>query len=52
MRKGGMSAGLLIFTFAVGIPMMLLLEHPVVFWMIFLPLLIIGIVCLVYWLKK
>lgn len=47
-----MTAGMLILIIVVGVPIFLLMEHPVIFWLIFLPLVVIGIVKFITWLRR
>ena len=47
-----MSVGILILVFLVGVPLFLLFEHPLIFWLIFLPLAVMGIIKFITWLKK
>lgn len=42
----------LFWVFVLGIPLFLLMVHPLIFWLVFVPLVIIGIVNFVNWLKK
>ena len=44
--------GLIVLAFVIGIPVFLLLVYPLVFWLVFVPLLILGTVKFVNWLKK
>ena len=47
-----MTAGMLILIIVVGVPIFLLMEHPVISWIIFLPLVVIGIVKFITWLRR
>lgn len=44
--------GLIILAFVVGVPLFLLMEHPVIFWLIFVPICVVGIYGFIKWLKK
>lgn len=46
------NSGLIIWAFVIGIPLFLLMEHPLVFWLVFIPLVIIGVTKFITWLKK
>ena len=47
-----MTAGLLIFILLVGVPLFLLAEHPLAFWLLFLPAAILIFIKLILWLKE
>ena len=47
-----MSAGLIMFALIGGIIAYLLMEHPVIFWLIFVPIAVLGIIKFILWLKK
>ena len=52
-RKKDDGNGCLIFVIGVlGIPLFLLMEHPVIFFLVFLPLVCWGVGALVNWFKK
>ena len=36
----------------IGIPIYLFFEHPVIFWMVFVPIATISIIKIIAWLKK
>ena len=36
----------------IGIPAFLLMTHPVIFWVLFVPLVVVGIISFIAWLKK
>lgn len=44
--------GLIILALVVGTPLFLLMEHPIIFWFIFLPIVGFGIFKFIKWLKK
>ncbi len=52
MRKKKKDDNALLWVFLVGGPICLLMVHPVIFWLVFVPLLVLGIVKFVSWLKK
>lgn len=47
-----MTPGLLLLILLVGVPLFLLFEHPVIFWLLVVPIAIIGGIKFVAWLKK
>ena len=47
-----MSAGIVFLIFFVGIPLFLFFEHPLIFWLVFVPLAGLGILKLLKWFKK
>lgn len=52
-RKKDDGNGCLIFVIVVlGIPLFLLMEHPIIFFLVFLPLVCWGVGALVNWFKK
>ena len=38
--------------FVIGIPVFLLMVHPIIFWLVFVPLVVFGIILFIAWLKK
>lgn len=44
--------GLIILAFVIGVPAFLLIVYPVIFWLIFVPLVILGVIRFIKWLKK
>ena len=46
------NSGLIIFALVVGVPVFLLMEYPIIFWLIFIPLAVLGIIKFITWLKK
>ena len=51
MRKSD-GIGLIVLAFVIGVPVFLLMEHPIIFWSIFVPIVVFGIVKFITWLKK
>lgn len=52
-RKSNESNGcLMTVVIIIGIPVFLLMVHPLIFWLVFLPLAVTGIVNFIKWLKK
>lgn len=47
-----MTPGIVIAMFFVGIPLYLLMEHPFIFWLVFIPFAVFGIAYFILWLKK
>lgn len=47
-----MSAALVLFVFVVGGGLFLLYEHPVIFWFVALPIFLLIVGSLIYWIKK
>ena len=47
-----MSAGIVILIFLVGVPLFLLFEHPVIFWLVLVPIAVLSIIRFLTWLKK
>ena len=45
-------SNLIIWAFVIGVPTFLLLVYPVVFWLVFVPLVVLGIIKFINWLKK
>ena len=43
---------LIILAFVIGVPVFLLMAHPFIFWLIFVPLAVLGIIKFITWLKK
>lgn len=44
--------GIIALAFIIGVPVFLLMEHPVIFWLVFLPLTVILVMGFIGWLKK
>lgn len=51
-RKKSGDEGLIILAFIIGIPAFLIMQHPVIFWLVFIPLVTFGIVKFITWLKR
>ncbi len=51
MRKSN-NDGLIILAFVIGVPVFLLMVYPLLFWVVFVPLVALGIVKFITWLKK
>ena len=50
MRKKKTSdSGLIILAFVIGIPVFLMMEHPVIFWLVFVPSVTFGIIRFINW---
>ena len=47
-----MTVGTVLLIFLVGVPLYLIIEHPVIFWLIFVPIAVLGIIKFILWLKK
>lgn len=43
---------LIILAFVIGVPVFLLMVYPFIFWLIFVPLVVLGIIKFITWLKK
>ena len=44
--------GLIVFALVLGVPILLLKVYPIIFWFIFLPIVVLGIIAFIKWLKK
>ena len=51
-RKKSSNEGLIIWVFIIGVPIFLMMEYPIIFWLVFVPLVTYGIVKFITWLKK
>lgn len=51
MRKSN-NDGLIIPAFVIGVPVFLLMVYPLLFWVVFVPLVALGIFKFITWLKK
>ena len=51
-RKKSDDTGLIIWAFIIGIPAFLIMSHPIIFWLVFIPLVVFGIVKFITWLKR
>lgn len=52
MARRNKSDGGVIWAIIIGIPVFLLVVHPLIFWLVFVPLVVIGITKFITWLKK
>ena len=52
MKKKSDDSGLIIWALVIGVPIFLLMEHPIIFWLIVVPLVTYGIIKFIKWLKK
>lgn len=53
MRKSAQPDGcLMIIAVSMGIIAFMVIEHPVFFWLVFVPLAVVGIANFILWLKK
>ena len=43
---------LIILAFVIGIPLYLLMAHPFIFWLVFIPFIAVLIIKFITWLKK
>ena len=50
--KSPNSTSLIIWALVLGIPLFLLMEHPWIFFLVFVPLAVLGIIRFITWLKK
>lgn len=51
-RKKSGDGGLIILAFVIGVPVFLMMEYPIVFWIVFVPLVVFGIVKFITWFKR
>lgn len=51
-RKKSGDEGLIILAFIIGVPVFLVMQHPIIFWLVFIPLVTFGIVKFITWLKR
>ena len=47
-----MTPGILILIFFVGIPLFLIFEHPIIFWLVFVPIAAMVVIKIITWIKK
>lgn len=52
MKSGKSNGSMIILAFVIGVPVFLLMTRPVIFWAVFLPIVVIGIVLLIRWLRR
>ena len=50
MKKS--DGNLIIWALVIGIPIYLIMEHPIIFWLVFVPIAVLVIISLIKWLKK
>jgi hypothetical protein len=51
-RKKKSDDGLIIWAFIIGVPAFLIMQFPVIFWLIFVPVVTFLVVRFIMWLKK
>ena len=51
-RKRSNDSELIAWAFIIGVPVFLLMVHPVIFFLVFLPLVVIGVLSFIKWLRK
>lgn len=51
-RKKSDNTGLIVLALVIGVPIFLMMEYPIIFWLVFVPLVTYGIVKFITWLKK
>lgn len=51
-RKKEDNTGIIMLVFLVGVPLYLLMEHPLIFWLVLVPLVVLGVTKFIKWLKK
>jgi hypothetical protein len=51
-RKKSSNEGMIIWAFIIGIPAYLMIEYPIIFWIVFVPLVTLGVVKFITWLKR
>ena len=51
-RKKKSDDGLIIWAFIIGIPVFLIMQYPIIFWLVFVPAVTFLAVKFVAWLKK
>lgn len=44
--------GLIILAFVIGVPIFLLMVYPVIFWIVFVPIVLFGVIKFILWLRK
>lgn len=52
MRKKSSDSGVIALAFIVGLPVFLLMVHPLIFWLVYVPIVVILIMSFIGWLKK
>ena len=51
-RRKSSDEGVIALAFLIGVPVFLLMVHPLIFWLVFVPLAVILIMGFIGWLKK
>ena len=51
-RRKKSDDSIIIWAILIGIPAFLIVEYPIIFWLVFIPLVILGAVKFIAWLKK
>lgn len=51
-RKKRDESALIPWVFILGVPLFLLMEHPVIFWCVFVPLVVLAVIGFIRWVKK
>ena len=52
MRRRKHDGGIIALAFIIGVPVFLLMVHPLIFWLVFVPLVVLGVTKFITWLKK
>ncbi len=50
-RKSKNDNGMIIWAFIIGIPVFLMIEYPIIFWIIFVPVVTVAAINFITWLK-
>ena len=51
-RKKKSDNGLIIWAFIIGVPAFLIMQHPIIFWLVFVPIVTFLVFKFVAWLKN
>ena len=51
-RKKKSDEGLIIWAFIIGVPAFLIMQHPIIFWLAFVPIVTFLVVKFITWLKS
>ncbi len=51
-RKKKSDEGLIIWAFIIGLPAFLIMLHPIIFWTVFIPVVVLFVMKFLMWLKK
>ena len=51
-RKKKTDDGLIIWAFIIGVPAFLIMMHPIIFWLVFIPVIAFLVMKFVMWLKR